>query len=104
MLNGLYNWAIEDHDNCAEGHDEDKENIGNSDEDESKDDEDESEDDEDESKDDEQEPDIHLCRPICWLHGPAGAEKSTIMQTLCQQLQDAGRLGGAFFFKRGHTT
>jgi hypothetical protein len=101
MLNGLYNWAIEDHDNCAEGHDEDKENIGNSDKDES---EDESEDDEDESEDDEQEPDIHLCRPICWLHGPAGAGKSAIMQTLCQQLQDVGRLGGAFFFKRGHAT
>ncbi|KAJ7366707.1 hypothetical protein DFH08DRAFT_173652 [Mycena albidolilacea] len=106
MLNGLYNWAIKDHDNCAEGHDEDKENIGNSDEDESEDDEDGSEDDEDESEDDEQEPDIqiHLCRPICWLHGPVGAGKSAIMQTLCQRLQDAGRLGGAFFFKRGHAT
>ncbi|KAF7352236.1 NACHT domain-containing protein [Mycena venus] len=43
-------------------------------------------------------------RPICWLHGPAGAGKSAIMQTLCQRLQDAGRLGGTFFFKRGHTT
>ncbi|KAJ7855875.1 hypothetical protein B0H14DRAFT_3865092 [Mycena olivaceomarginata] len=125
MLNGLYNWAIKDHDNYAGGHDEDKENIGNSDEDdddldedgseynedesednknESEDDEDESEDDEDESEDDEQEPDIHLWRPICWLHGPAGAGKSAIMQTLCQQLQDVGRLGGAFFFKRGHAT
>jgi hypothetical protein len=41
---------------------------------------------------------------ICWLHGPAGAGKSAIMQTLCQRLQNAGRLGGAFFFKRGHTT
>ncbi|KAJ6560171.1 hypothetical protein B0H19DRAFT_1376003 [Mycena capillaripes] len=43
-------------------------------------------------------------QPIHWLHGPAGAGKSAIMQTLCQKLQDAGRLGGAFFFKRGHTT
>ncbi|KAJ7868120.1 hypothetical protein B0H13DRAFT_1635867, partial [Mycena leptocephala] len=43
-------------------------------------------------------------RPICWLHGPAGAGKSAIMQTLCQKLQDAGPLGGAFFFKRGHST
>ncbi|KAF8171617.1 hypothetical protein K438DRAFT_192496 [Mycena galopus ATCC 62051] len=43
-------------------------------------------------------------RPIHWLHGPAGAGKSAIMQTLCQKLQTAGRLGGAFFFKRGHTT
>ncbi|KAJ7891066.1 hypothetical protein B0H13DRAFT_2197795, partial [Mycena leptocephala] len=42
--------------------------------------------------------------PICWLHGPAGAGKSAVMQTLCQKLQNAGRLGGAFFFKRGHPT
>ncbi|KAJ7690376.1 hypothetical protein B0H17DRAFT_936220 [Mycena rosella] len=41
---------------------------------------------------------------IRWLHGPAGAGKSAIMQTLCQRLKEAGRLGGAFFFKRGHTT
>ncbi|KAJ7922341.1 hypothetical protein B0H13DRAFT_1470488, partial [Mycena leptocephala] len=43
-------------------------------------------------------------RPICWLHGPAGAGKSAIMQTLCRKLQDAGYLGGTFFFKRGHST
>ncbi|KAJ7801301.1 hypothetical protein B0H14DRAFT_2464872, partial [Mycena olivaceomarginata] len=97
MLNGLYNWTIEDHDNCAKGHDEDKENVGNSDED-------DDDLDEDESEDNEQEPDMYLCQPICWLHGPAGAGKSAIMQTLCQRLQDAGRLGGAFFFKRGHAT
>ncbi|KAJ7434157.1 hypothetical protein FB451DRAFT_1095381, partial [Mycena latifolia] len=42
--------------------------------------------------------------PICWLHGPAGAGKSAVMQTLCQRLHDADRLGGSFFFKRGHTT
>ncbi|KAJ7784266.1 hypothetical protein B0H16DRAFT_1491870 [Mycena metata] len=42
--------------------------------------------------------------PICWLHGPAGAGKSAIMQTLSRRLQDAGRLGGAFFFKRHHPT
>ncbi|KAF7362955.1 WD40 repeat-like protein [Mycena venus] len=41
---------------------------------------------------------------ICWLHGPAGAGKSAIMQTLCQRLKDSGRLGGSFFFKRGHVT
>ncbi|KAJ7822411.1 hypothetical protein B0H14DRAFT_3731762, partial [Mycena olivaceomarginata] len=41
---------------------------------------------------------------IWWLHGPAGAGKSAVMQTLCQQLLDAGRLGGSFFFKRGHDT
>ncbi|KAJ7855864.1 hypothetical protein B0H14DRAFT_2753606 [Mycena olivaceomarginata] len=69
--------------NILHRHDEDKENIGNSYE--------------DESEDDEQEPDIHLCRPICWLHGPAGAGKSAIMQTLCQRLQDAGRLGEPSF-------
>ncbi|KAJ7919536.1 hypothetical protein B0H13DRAFT_1482901, partial [Mycena leptocephala] len=43
-------------------------------------------------------------RPIRWLHGPAGAGKSAIMQTLCQKLQNTGRLGGAFFFKRGDAT
>ncbi|KAJ7699835.1 hypothetical protein B0H14DRAFT_3173945 [Mycena olivaceomarginata] len=41
---------------------------------------------------------------IHWLHGPAGAGKSALMQTLCQQLKDAGRLGGSFFFKRDHLT
>ncbi|KAJ7858062.1 hypothetical protein B0H14DRAFT_2351933, partial [Mycena olivaceomarginata] len=41
---------------------------------------------------------------IQWLHGPAGAGKSAVMQSLCQRLQDAGRLGGSFFFKRGHPT
>ncbi|KAJ7433071.1 hypothetical protein B0H11DRAFT_772659 [Mycena galericulata] len=43
-------------------------------------------------------------RSICWLYGPAGAGKSAIMQTLSRRLQDAGRLGGSFFFKRGHRT
>jgi hypothetical protein len=42
--------------------------------------------------------------PIHWLHGPAGAGKSAVMQTLCGRLQEAGRLGGSFFFKRGHST
>ncbi|KAF7334870.1 putative nwd2 protein [Mycena sanguinolenta] len=41
---------------------------------------------------------------ILWLYGPAGAGKSAIMQTLASQLRDAGRLGGAFFFKCGHAT
>ncbi|KAJ6465416.1 hypothetical protein C8R45DRAFT_910787 [Mycena sanguinolenta] len=41
---------------------------------------------------------------ILWLYGPAGAGKSAIMQTLARQLQAAGRLGGCFFFKRGHAT
>ncbi|KAJ7890840.1 hypothetical protein B0H13DRAFT_1544316, partial [Mycena leptocephala] len=35
--------------------------------------------------------------PMRWLHGPAGAGKSAIMQSLCRKLQDAGCLGGAFF-------
>ncbi|KAJ6465460.1 hypothetical protein C8R45DRAFT_1219774 [Mycena sanguinolenta] len=38
---------------------------------------------------------------ILWLHGPAGAGKSAIMQALSRQLGDAGRLGASFFFKRG---
>ncbi|KAJ6484234.1 hypothetical protein C8R45DRAFT_1099374 [Mycena sanguinolenta] len=41
---------------------------------------------------------------ILWLYGPAGAGKSAIMQTLAGQLRDLGRLGGCFFFKRGHAT
>ncbi|KAJ7611256.1 hypothetical protein FB45DRAFT_844055 [Roridomyces roridus] len=41
---------------------------------------------------------------VIWLHGPAGAGKSAIMHTLCQQLQDAGIFGGSFFFKRGHAS
>ncbi|KAF8182109.1 hypothetical protein K438DRAFT_1840325 [Mycena galopus ATCC 62051] len=41
---------------------------------------------------------------ILWLHGPAGAGKSAVMQTLCQRLRSDGCLGGAFFFKRGHAT
>ncbi|KAJ6555343.1 hypothetical protein DFH09DRAFT_1037964 [Mycena vulgaris] len=43
-------------------------------------------------------------RSIFWLRGPAGAGKSAIMQSLCERLQDTGRLGGSFFFKKGHTT
>ncbi|KAJ7434138.1 hypothetical protein FB451DRAFT_1154586 [Mycena latifolia] len=41
---------------------------------------------------------------IYWLSGPAGAGKSAIMQTLCERLQDTGRLGGSFFFTRDHST
>ncbi|KAJ7918017.1 hypothetical protein B0H13DRAFT_308516 [Mycena leptocephala] len=40
--------------------------------------------------------------PILWLHGPAGAGKSAIAQTLCQKLEEEGHLGASFFFKRGH--
>ncbi|KAF7331130.1 putative nwd2 protein [Mycena sanguinolenta] len=41
---------------------------------------------------------------ILWLYGPAGAGKSAIMRTLATQLHKNGRLGGCFFFKRGHAT
>ncbi|KAF7372914.1 NACHT domain-containing protein [Mycena sanguinolenta] len=41
---------------------------------------------------------------IVWLYGPAGAGKSAVMQTLCGDLDAAGRLGGSFFFKRSHAT
>ncbi|KAF7326342.1 NACHT domain-containing protein [Mycena sanguinolenta] len=37
-----------------------------------------------------------------WLFGRAG--KSAVMQTLCGDLDAAGRLGGSFFFKRSHAT
>ncbi|KAJ6490908.1 hypothetical protein C8R45DRAFT_991105 [Mycena sanguinolenta] len=39
---------------------------------------------------------------ILWLHGPAGSGKSAVAQSLCQKLKEEGRLGGSFFFKRGH--
>jgi hypothetical protein len=39
---------------------------------------------------------------ILWLHGPAGAGKSAVAQSVCQKLKEEGRLGGSFFFKRGH--
>ncbi|KAJ7908113.1 hypothetical protein B0H13DRAFT_1715555 [Mycena leptocephala] len=42
--------------------------------------------------------------PVLWLHGPAGAGKSAIMRTFAERLANAGRLGGSFFFKRGHVT
>ncbi|KAJ6471481.1 hypothetical protein C8R45DRAFT_875001, partial [Mycena sanguinolenta] len=48
--------------------------------------------------------DPHPKTTILWLFGPAGAGKSAVMQTLARQLQDGGRLGGSFFFKRGHAT
>ncbi|KAJ6471530.1 hypothetical protein C8R45DRAFT_1218108 [Mycena sanguinolenta] len=41
---------------------------------------------------------------VLWLHGPAGAGKSAIMQTLAGQLQGFERLGASFFFKRSHAT
>ncbi|KAJ7813252.1 hypothetical protein B0H13DRAFT_2468821 [Mycena leptocephala] len=44
----------------------------------------------------------HNSSPILWLHGPAGAGKSAIAQTLCQKLEKEGRLGASFFFKREH--
>ncbi|KAF7364216.1 hypothetical protein MSAN_01081200 [Mycena sanguinolenta] len=46
----------------------------------------------------------HTKTSILWLYGPAGAGKSAIMQTVACQLQDVGRLGASFFFKRSHTT
>ncbi|KAJ7627091.1 hypothetical protein FB45DRAFT_1059919 [Roridomyces roridus] len=38
---------------------------------------------------------------IMWLHGPVGAGKSAIAQTLCQDLSADGNLVASFFFKRG---
>ncbi|KAJ7889348.1 hypothetical protein B0H14DRAFT_3711113 [Mycena olivaceomarginata] len=42
--------------------------------------------------------------PVCWLHGPAGAGKSAVMQSLCRRLAEENRLAGSFFFRRGHPT
>ncbi|KAJ6496824.1 hypothetical protein DFH09DRAFT_945806, partial [Mycena vulgaris] len=41
---------------------------------------------------------------ILWLHGPAGSGKSTIAQSFFQKLEEEGRLGASFFFKRGHSS
>ncbi|KAJ6506771.1 hypothetical protein C8R45DRAFT_817186, partial [Mycena sanguinolenta] len=37
---------------------------------------------------------------VLWLHGPAGAGKSAIAQSFCQNLEAEHRLGASFFFKR----
>jgi SpoVK/Ycf46/Vps4 family AAA+-type ATPase len=41
---------------------------------------------------------------ILWLYGPAGAGKSAIAQSLCQQLEAESRVAASFFFKRGHAS
>ncbi|KAJ7801430.1 hypothetical protein B0H14DRAFT_2181645, partial [Mycena olivaceomarginata] len=41
---------------------------------------------------------------ILWLYGPAGSGKSAVAQSLCQRLEGEGRLGGSFFFQRGHSS
>ncbi|KAF7372942.1 putative nwd2 protein [Mycena sanguinolenta] len=46
--------------------------------------------------------DPHPKTTILWLYGPAGAGKTAIMRTLATQLHEKRRLGGCFFFKRGH--
>ncbi|KAJ7705766.1 hypothetical protein B0H14DRAFT_2277487, partial [Mycena olivaceomarginata] len=41
---------------------------------------------------------------ILWLHGPAGAGKSAIAQSLCPKLEAEDRLIASFFFKREHAS
>ncbi|KAJ7913670.1 hypothetical protein B0H13DRAFT_1612291 [Mycena leptocephala] len=48
------------------------------------------------------QPSTNWTTGILWLYGPAGAGKSAVAQSLCQELKKEGRLGGGFFFKRGH--
>ncbi|KAJ6571560.1 hypothetical protein B0H19DRAFT_935715 [Mycena capillaripes] len=50
------------------------------------------------------EEDNEPSRPILWLSGPAGSGKSAVAQSFCQKLQEEGRLGGSFFFKRDHSS
>ncbi|KAJ7289483.1 hypothetical protein C8J57DRAFT_1165338 [Mycena rebaudengoi] len=40
--------------------------------------------------------------PMVWLYGSAGAGKSAIAQEFAGRCHTDGRLGGSFFFKRGH--
>ncbi|KAF5325873.1 hypothetical protein D9611_000973 [Ephemerocybe angulata] len=39
-------------------------------------------------------------KPILWLHGPTGMGKTTIAQTIAEQVEKEGRLAAAFFFSR----
>ncbi|KAF7369154.1 NACHT domain-containing protein [Mycena venus] len=41
-------------------------------------------------------------RRMLWFYGPAGAGKSSVARSFCQKLEEEGRLGASFFFKRGH--
>lgn len=40
-------------------------------------------------------------KPIFWLSGAAGTEKSTISRTVARAFAERGQLGASFFFKRG---
>ena len=42
----------------------------------------------------------HHARPIFWLNGMAGTEKSTISRTIAKRFQEHGILGTSFFFSR----
>ncbi|KAJ7928235.1 hypothetical protein B0H13DRAFT_1597777, partial [Mycena leptocephala] len=44
----------------------------------------------------------HNSSLILWLHGPMGAGKSAVAQTICQKLEEEGHLRASFFFKWGH--
>ena len=39
--------------------------------------------------------------PVCWLEGPAGSGKSTILHTIAKQCDREKRLAFSFFFSRG---
>ncbi|KAJ7033858.1 hypothetical protein C8F04DRAFT_957211, partial [Mycena alexandri] len=56
------------------------------------------------TSDEEHEDDHGASSAILWLHGPAGSGKSAVAQSFCQNLRSKGRLGGGFFFKRGHAS
>ncbi|KAF8965447.1 hypothetical protein BDZ97DRAFT_782861 [Flammula alnicola] len=45
--------------------------------------------------------DEHRETDILWLHGPAGAGKTSICQTLAEMCQEKGELAATFFFARG---
>ncbi|KAJ7581721.1 hypothetical protein C8J56DRAFT_250734 [Mycena floridula] len=39
---------------------------------------------------------------VCWLHGPAGAGKSTLALTVAKICHDQNRLAFSYFFSKGH--
>ncbi|KAJ6506776.1 hypothetical protein C8R45DRAFT_511193 [Mycena sanguinolenta] len=45
-----------------------------------------------------------LSSTVLWLRGPAGAGKTAIAQSFCQNLEAEHRLAASFFFQQGHSS
>ncbi|KAJ7776743.1 hypothetical protein B0H14DRAFT_2963909 [Mycena olivaceomarginata] len=110
MLGHLLNWTrgIEPPLNFRDKEEiSDEEEASDEEEEEASDEEDEEASDEEEASGEEEEEacpayNHNQSSRILWLHGPAGAGKSAIAQSLCQKLEAEDRVAASFFFKRGH--